>query len=690
MRRPITTIIKIALAAALLVVAPAAAVADSGQQTIHYHGVTLHVSRQYRVYNLAKYPHTCVRFNRPAVYLGTPGAQQNCPANEIGRPEAILVEPRGARHATVVRTADPQLNTPTAATLFSARTADDSAQKTHPDGATADYIGKGFDACRTPTTATLAGFTANTYRAVGTYIGGVNLGCAQPNVTPSLVTWAENNGWHLIPTYVGLQAPGSSCGSCEQIPENDAKHDGQGAAEEAVSEMQALGLGRGNPIYYDMEAYRAGGARTTAALAFLQGWTKQLHAAGYLSGVYGSGDSTIADLVSKYGKSFMGATYVEPDELWVATWNNHPTDFEYVPSGEWTGELLNQYGGDESLHGMDVDYDYIDGATAPYSELAPTTSPRVSVSTTADGLIDAVTGWTPITPPADPIVNWVLLGGDQSDETDAPLAETSFGLEKPVLSTESALRYYRVEALGDDDNNILGLSPITQAPAHVAIYGKRAFVPTHGSARLPVGCFWQTACNLRLTLRVAGQTIATSSFQQVASYQDGSLIFSLNTLGQRLLARHRGGLNASATVTDRAGKSVKAPIELTAYNTSGAAPKRYSAPSKTLRLFGRTAFVVGRTGGVLAACSGLAPCKVETTISWFGSTLAQSGIETIGANQLGYLYFTLTKAARKLLDSTSGNQLDVSVSMVNQVPLLSQGFGYAGDAQANVALTQAY
>ena len=62
----------------------------------------------------------------------------------------------------------------------------------------------------------------------------------------------------------------------------------------------------------------------------------------------------------------------------------------------------------------------------------------------------------------------------------------------------------------------------------------------------------------------------------------------------------------------------------------------------------------------------------------------------LGANQLGYLYFTLSKQAAKLLDSTPGNQLPIQVTMVNQVPALSIGFGQVGTATAASVLTQAY
>ncbi|MBV9915962.1 MAG: hypothetical protein JO153_05600, partial [Solirubrobacterales bacterium] len=45
------------------------------------------------VYDLSAHPSVCVRFNRHAVYLGTPSREQRCPAHAVGRTETILVAP---------------------------------------------------------------------------------------------------------------------------------------------------------------------------------------------------------------------------------------------------------------------------------------------------------------------------------------------------------------------------------------------------------------------------------------------------------------------------------------------------------------------------------------------------------------------------------------------------------------------
>ena len=63
-----------------------------------------------------------------------------------------------------------------------------------------------------------------------------------------------------------------------------------------------FGYGTGTPIYFDMEAYNnTEAACRSAVLSFLDGWTRGLHSAHYVSGVYSSAASGIADLASQAG-----------------------------------------------------------------------------------------------------------------------------------------------------------------------------------------------------------------------------------------------------------------------------------------------------------------------------------------------------------------------------------------------------
>src|SRR5215218_7981451 len=297
----------------------------------------------------------CVRLDRRAVYLGRPSARQDCPAGAMGRRRAILVEPRSA----AARPALPPLARSSATTARSR------------SGTT--FTGLGFDACSTPSTRSMNAWRESPYRAVGVYIGGVNRACSQPNLTPEWVAAQTAAGWHLIPTYVGLQAPTSACSSCAKLSSSQATAQGVAAAVDAVEEANAVAMGPGSPIYFDMESYSRTSSATAATLAFLEAWTKRLHSLGYLSGVYSSSASGIADLGDE-----VGTGYELPDHLWIANWNGSTsTSDPVVPSSAWTQhQRIHQYrGGHNETYGgvtINIDNDSVDGATVGEATLPPT------------------------------------------------------------------------------------------------------------------------------------------------------------------------------------------------------------------------------------------------------------------------------------------------------------------------------
>jgi hypothetical protein len=235
-------------------------------------------------------------------------------------------------------------------------------------GRVATFAGGGFDKCGVPSIADLNAWSSSPYRAFNIYIGGVNAACPQ-RVSASFVKSATGLGWGIIATYVGLQAPSNQCG-CQSIVPSKAAGEGAAAAAQAVKELAAMGIGTGNVVYDDMEGYTTGSTNTPAVLAFLQGWTKKLHALGYVSGVYSGAGSGIADLVTKYG-----TTYVEPDDIWIADWNYKKTVQDpYVPAADWSNhQRIHQYNGGKShTYGgvtLNVDGDWCDGAVVAASSL---------------------------------------------------------------------------------------------------------------------------------------------------------------------------------------------------------------------------------------------------------------------------------------------------------------------------------
>ncbi|MFD0272791.1 DUF1906 domain-containing protein [Kitasatospora sp. NPDC127111] len=379
---------------------------------VPYLGHTFKVPADWPVIDLTADPTACVRFDQHAVYLGTPGTRQNCPAHLVGRTEALLVEPGAADapSATTVSDVDRKVRAtapgitatgvydgdqalvrtvlasagfpatatkapapaPTRSTKPSAGAAASSPMESAaaaPSAAGAPaaapaagaalpadatrYTGKGFDACSAPDAATMAAWRANSpYQAVGIYIGGAGRACSQPNLTASWMQQQYAAGWRFMPVYVGLQA--------SKITSPAAQ--GAAAADDAVAQASALGLAPGSVLYYDMESYNVATYSATVQV-FLSAWNAGLHARGYNSGVYSSASTGIADLVSNAGS---GKGYTMPDVLFTARWNGvADTNDAAVPSAAWNNhQRIHQHDGDvtETWGGVtiNIDRDYLD------------------------------------------------------------------------------------------------------------------------------------------------------------------------------------------------------------------------------------------------------------------------------------------------------------------------------------------
>jgi len=476
-------------------------------RAVHFEGQTVEVPKGWPVYRLSERPGMCVRMDRPAVYLGTPGGNMRCPAGTMGRRMAILLEGRGAARA--------------AASALPGRTR---------PGATASaagsiFTGLGFDACTAPSSAAMSAWKESPYRAVGVYIGGLNRGCSQPNLTESWVSRQVEAGWYLIPTYVGLQAPTSACSSCAKINPSQATAQGSAAASDAVAQAAALGMGPGSPIYNDMEAYTQTSSGTGATLAFLEAWTEKLHSLGYVSGVYSSSGSGIEDLVDQ-----IGSGYNLPDQLWFANWNGQASSTDpYVPSSAWTQhQRIHQYrGGHDERYGgvtINIDNNYVDGATV--GNVAPTAANEDPVGrfdvigSPAPGQL-RVRGWAlDKNAPTEPLSIRVYVGGragapralahELGPVAGVPrpdvgaryrAAGSNHGFDTAFATTKSGPQPVCVYALntGPGKDRLLGCKDAA-IPVAVTVSNPRA---TKRGVRVRLACEWPegTECPGRLALR---------------------------------------------------------------------------------------------------------------------------------------------------------------------------------------------
>ena len=112
-----------------------------------------------------------------------------------------------------------------------------------------------------------------------------------------------------------------------------------------------------------MEAYSRTSSATSATLAFLEAWTEKLHALGYVSGVYSSSASGIADLAGQ-----LGTGYTLPDDLWIANWNGQKNTADPVrprpPPGPSTSASTSTAAATTRRYGgvtINIDNNYVDG-----------------------------------------------------------------------------------------------------------------------------------------------------------------------------------------------------------------------------------------------------------------------------------------------------------------------------------------
>jgi Rv2525c-like, glycoside hydrolase-like domain len=269
------------------------------------------------------------------------------------------------------------------------------------------FTGYAFDACNAPKPETLQAWLASPYRALGVYIGGANRACANARLSPDWVAGAVAGGWSLIPIYVGLQAPCVSKAGVARIDPSAAAAQGTEAADDAVTDSTLLALPSDSPIYLDMEGYALDKPVCTLAVqAFVTSWVNELHAQGYLAGVYGSAASTIRDMQA------LTATTSAPDDVWIADWNGRQDVFgdPYVADSFWANhQRLHQYRGAhrETWGGITVDVDssVVDGAVVGATGSAPppvipSPSPTPAPGQSAAGSLSADDGVSDVSWPA--------------------------------------------------------------------------------------------------------------------------------------------------------------------------------------------------------------------------------------------------------------------------------------------------
>ena len=223
-----------------------------------------------------------------------------------------------------------------------------------------------FDKCNVTTVPHMqTWWNESPYYTVNIYLGGIQRSCDNTELDAFWVQNVSQQGWSLIPTWVGPQAPCSKFAHRVSSNLAVAFSQGRSEADAALEAADRLGLEKDRVIYYDLEAYYGASQSCRDAMkSFLWGWTGRLHDLGARAGIYGSCYSYISDW----------ATLTEPpDDVWMAHWTGQSYDPDAtvwgvpcVSDNLWPNhQRIRQYGGGhvETWGGiaLSVDSNALDG-----------------------------------------------------------------------------------------------------------------------------------------------------------------------------------------------------------------------------------------------------------------------------------------------------------------------------------------
>jgi photosystem II stability/assembly factor-like uncharacterized protein len=235
----------------------------------------------------------------------------------------------------------------------------------------------GFDKCSAGTTAQMQTWREHgPYADANIYFGGAARACSQPYLDASWVTEVFAQGWRLIPTWVGPQAPCTGFIRRFNADPLEARSDGWAEADAAAAAAASLGLGDTTPLYYDFEYYDETDASCSEAVReFVNAWTERVREHGFLAGAYGNARNVHNDWIPSVIAN-------PPDAVWLTPWvcgrtstcDWTPTVFA-VPGLEdiyWSDlQRIRQYWGPhtETYGGVtfEIDGDYANGPVAASS-----------------------------------------------------------------------------------------------------------------------------------------------------------------------------------------------------------------------------------------------------------------------------------------------------------------------------------
>jgi hypothetical protein len=360
-----------------------------------------------------------------------------------------------------------------------------------------------------------------------------------------------------------------------------------------------------------------------------------------------------ATLVKEYNHSpgisanFEGGTQLLPSGNAVLGWGQQPYFSEDNDSGQ---QIFDAH--------FNVPTSSYRAYRFPWTAQPPT-APALAVAPNSDGSTTLYASWNGATE----VASWqVLAGADPT--TLAPVGGAPKQGFETSIPVHSAAPYFAVRALGSS-GQVLATSNVTPTPAHVAVYGRSLFLSGNGFGGVPASCFANHPCHIATTVSAGRTVIARSGSEYIGQNRAGILYFQLSGAGRNMLRRARSGrLAVKVSEHDSSGSTASGTLTLVPFSTAGKGPRRKVVQSGPVQVLGLTDFVSSTgVGGILAACAQSSPCHVRTTVSVGRTVIARTGSEFLGADEAGYLAFSITSAGRNILAHAAGNQLGVQVSI---------------------------
>jgi hypothetical protein len=225
-----------------------------------------------------------------------------------------------------------------------------------------------FDTCEAPSLDAMRAWHGNSpYGSVAVYIGGEMRACRNAALdTPGWITSVLQDGWGIIPVFVGPQAP---CTDYRSVMDTRAPdHHGLWVGFDAAVRARAAGLPVSSPIYLDVENWLVSDAACDATVRkFIEGYVRGVHYFGFEAGLYSTPSTGIR--VEAEGGNDPSRPRV--DAIWVARWNGVAGKYESSSADSFQGRRIHQYWGDhsETWGGvtMSVDSNLVEGPVARYS-----------------------------------------------------------------------------------------------------------------------------------------------------------------------------------------------------------------------------------------------------------------------------------------------------------------------------------